>query len=278
MTRTNAGEDEFYSISNAEVQREYVGVRRAARWVAFFLPHLKPGMRVLDCGCGVGSITTDLAELVAPGQVIGIDRDASQLDVARQLAADRGVTNVTFEVGNVYQLEYADASFDAVLAHTILVHLSDRLRALREMRRVLTPNGVIAVSDDDYGTFVFSPPGSSVQHFIDLWGKYLVHNGGNPYYSRHLRGLLQEAGFAETEGHAVAADYYGTRAETRWTAKLAQMALQTPEFVEVALSKGWTTQPLLEAIVQEIEAWGERPDAFAAVTYCAAVGWVSPRA
>jgi ubiquinone/menaquinone biosynthesis C-methylase UbiE len=180
-------------------------------------------MRLLDCGCGVGSITIDLAEIVAPGQVVGIDRDASQLEVARKLAAERSVTNVTFEVGNVYELGYPEAWFDAVLAHTILVHLTDRLRALREMRRVLRPSGVIAVSDDDYSTFVSSPPDSIAQQFIDLWAKYLIRNGGDPYYSRHLRRLLEEAGFAETEGHAVAADYYGMLAETRRAAGLSQI-------------------------------------------------------
>jgi len=271
------GAEEFYSISNAEVQREYVQVRRASKWVPFLLPHLKSGMRLLDCGCGVGSITADLAEIVAPGQVVGIDRDASQLEIARNLATEKGITNVTFEVGDVYDLGYPDASFDAVLAHTILFHLSDRLRALREMRRVLTPGGLIAVSDDDYSTFVCSPPDSSVQQVLDLLAKYVIRNGGNPYYSRHLRGLLQEAGFAETEGHAVAADYYGTLAETGRVAKLLQMSLQTPEFVEAALTEGWTTQPQLDALVQGLGEWGDRPDAFAAVMYCAAIGWVSPR-
>jgi len=61
---------EFYSISDAGAQHTYVGVRRAAQWAGFFLPHLRPGFSVLDCGCGVGSITLDLAEQVAPGQVV----------------------------------------------------------------------------------------------------------------------------------------------------------------------------------------------------------------
>jgi len=89
--------DEFYSISDETAQREYVQVRRASKWVGFFLPHLKPGMSVLDCGWGVGTITLDLAEIVAPGQVVGIDRDESQLALARTLAEQRGITNVQFE-------------------------------------------------------------------------------------------------------------------------------------------------------------------------------------
>ena len=72
---------EFYSINDAEAQRMYVGVRRARDWVGFFLPHLKKGWSLLDCGCGVGSITLDLAEHVAPGPVIGLDMDEGQLEV-----------------------------------------------------------------------------------------------------------------------------------------------------------------------------------------------------
>ena len=61
------GAEEFYSISDAEAQREYVQVRRASKWVPFFLPHLKSGMRLLDCGCGVGSITPQVTLLVSTG-------------------------------------------------------------------------------------------------------------------------------------------------------------------------------------------------------------------
>ena len=70
-TREPAPEHERYGVWAPEVQREYTGIRRAQEWVGFFLPHLHPGTRVLDVGCGVGSITLDLAEIVAPGQVVG---------------------------------------------------------------------------------------------------------------------------------------------------------------------------------------------------------------
>ncbi len=68
---------ETYFISDQQAQVEYVQGRRAARWVPFLTPHLRPGMRLLDCGCGVGSITLDLAEMVAPGETVGIDMDTS---------------------------------------------------------------------------------------------------------------------------------------------------------------------------------------------------------
>jgi ubiquinone/menaquinone biosynthesis C-methylase UbiE len=266
---------ETYSVNDEKTQREYVQGRRAAQWVPFFLPHLKPGMRLLDCGCGVGTITTDLAKLVAPGQVVGLDRDPSQVALAQSLAGERKITNVKFEVGNVYELEFPDASFDAVLAHTLLIHLSDPLRALQELRRVLKPGGVIGVSDDDFGTMIISPSNPGLEQLKDLWARFISHNGGNPYYSRQLRSLLLAAGFAKTEGHAVAADYYGTLAGTCWIAEIARQLLSAPPFVEIALGQGWTTKQQLESIIGELKVWGERPDAFFATMYCAAVGWVS---
>lgn len=109
-------------------------------------------MRLLDCGCGVGSITLDLAERVAPGAVIGVDLDETQLALAREDARQRGLANTRFKVASVYELPFADGSFDVVLAHKLLFHLSGQLRALKELRRVLVPSGVVAISDDQDST------------------------------------------------------------------------------------------------------------------------------
>src|SRR5438067_1545844 len=97
--------------------------KRSATWNAgFILPYLRPGMSLIDCGCGPGAITIGLTQAVAPGQVVGIDIESSQVEAARSLAAKMGVANVRFEVANVYDLPFPDASFDAAFAHTSLQH------------------------------------------------------------------------------------------------------------------------------------------------------------
>ncbi len=93
--------DEVYSLADPEMQESYVGTRTATEWVPYFLPHLRPGMSLLDCGCGVGSITLDLAGRVAPGQVIGIDLDEKQLAMARTEAERRGLSNIRFETASI---------------------------------------------------------------------------------------------------------------------------------------------------------------------------------
>jgi SAM-dependent methyltransferase len=264
---------ETYTISDAEAQRLYVGARRATQWVPFFLPHLRPGMSLLDCGCGVGSITLDLAEIVEPGRVVGIDLDERQLAIARQAAVQRGLTNITFQQGSVYNLPFDDGAFDAVLAHTLLFHLSDPVAALTSMRRVLKSGGVAGVSDDDDGTVVFSPDDPAMRRFGSLVEKLMRHNGADPTYSRHLRGLLLQAGFVKTEGFAVAADYAGNLAATRQSAAIWVKILRDRAIVGLVTGQGWAVQAELDELAEGLQRWGESPDAFFAVLYCAALGW-----
>src|SRR6185437_5264890 len=96
----------------------------------------------------------------------------------------------------------------------------------------------------------------------------------SPYYSPNLRGLMLEAGFARTEGYAVAAEQYGTREETRRIAGIAAQLIQNPDIHQFVVANGWVSSDEVETMLADVLAWGERPDAFAAVLYCAALGWV----
>ena len=89
-------------------------MRDARTFLPFLLPHLKPGLDVLDAGCGVGSIALDLAPTIAPGRIFGIDVDPEQIQVARSTAAQRGIDNAEFATGSVYELPFDDVSFDVV--------------------------------------------------------------------------------------------------------------------------------------------------------------------
>lgn len=87
---------EVYSQRSNPAFEAALESRTAAREAGFFLPYLESGMRVLDVGCGPGSITLGLAEVVAPGHVDGFDLQPAMVDRARTLASERGVENVTF--------------------------------------------------------------------------------------------------------------------------------------------------------------------------------------
>jgi len=95
-------EHELYSQQACATFEAAMAKRTASQAAVFLLPHLRTGMHVLDAGCGPGSITLGLAAAVAPRGVVGIDVQPSQVEQARALAAQRGVTNVRFEVINIY--------------------------------------------------------------------------------------------------------------------------------------------------------------------------------
>jgi SAM-dependent methyltransferase len=114
---------------------------RAKRCADFVIPHLRPGMRLLDCGCGPGAITTELAKAVAPGEVIGIDLEGSQIDIARRHAEEIGMTNLRFEAADLFELPYPDESFDAVFAHAVLVKALWRRRVNRAPFRTVVKGG-----------------------------------------------------------------------------------------------------------------------------------------
>ena len=247
--------------------------RTAAQDGAFFLPHLRAGLRLLDCGCGPGSITLGLAQAVAPGSAVGIDPEERQIVAALALAAEQGVANVTFEVASVYNLPFPEAAFDAVFANNVLWHLRDPLTALREMRRVLRRGGVIGIRDAEVGAEVLTPLTPRLARWQDLWLRVLAHNGGSPLYARHQRRLLLEAGFDRSEAHPSVRGG-GTLELTRDHAQHLRSRLEGPNGWDTAIPQGWVTRDEVDELYAELLAWGERPDACFALPYYAAVGWV----
>jgi ubiquinone/menaquinone biosynthesis C-methylase UbiE len=264
--------DQSYVIDDS-VQHAYVASRDAATFLPFLLPHLRAGMEVLDVGCGVGSIALDIAPRVAPGRVVGTDPDEGQLAAARASAAKRSIENVEFVAGSVGELPFEDSRFDVVYANAVLLYVRDPVGALAEMRRLLRPGGLVAVSDDDMETFVISPDQAELRRGAELFSRAVAHAGGNPRYSRHLRSRLREAGFARVQGFALAPEVYGDEAATRWFADFATGVLSAPRMSDLIVEQGWATRGELEAVLTALREWGEHPDAFAAWLYCAALAW-----
>jgi ubiquinone/menaquinone biosynthesis C-methylase UbiE len=109
--------------------------------------YLKPGDKVLDIGCGPGTITVDVAEAVSPGEVVGVDPVEADIATARQWASQAAPgARVSFCTGDAHELPFADDSFDVVYSHTVAHSLLDPVRALREQRRVTRPGGWVVAS------------------------------------------------------------------------------------------------------------------------------------
>ena len=108
---------------------------------AHLLPYLKPGLRLLDLGCGPGTISVGLADAVEPGELHGIDMEESQIEMARAAASAGGHSNAFFQTGAVTDLPFEDKSFDVVRSHALLMHIPDTRAVLAEVKRVLKPGG-----------------------------------------------------------------------------------------------------------------------------------------
>ena len=167
--------------------------RTAENSAGYLLPHLRPGLDVLDLGCGPGTITVDLAARVAPGRVLGIDASADVIAQATAAADGRA----EFAVGDAYRLDLPDRSFDVVHAHQVLQHLTDPVTAISEAQRVLRPGGLLAVRDADYGAFFWSPANPRLARWLELYHELTVRNGAEADAGRHLLSWVRAGGFSD---------------------------------------------------------------------------------
>ncbi|GAA4786154.1 class I SAM-dependent methyltransferase [Streptomyces ziwulingensis] len=240
--------------------------RTAANSAGYLLGSLKPHMRILDIGCGPGTITADLAALVPDGHVTGVDRAPEILDRARATAAGRGVTNIDFAVADVHALEYPDDTFCVVHAHQVLQHVGDPVRALREMRRVTRPNGFVAVRDSDYGAMTWFPASAGMTDWLELYGRVARGNGGEPDAGRRLKAWALEAGFADVT--ATSSTWtFSTGEERAWWSGLWAERTVASEYAARAVAGGHATEAELRAVAAAWREWGERPEGWFSVLH-----------
>lgn len=266
--------DERYIHGYGEWTREWMSKRTAEGDLAFLLPHLHSGMDVIDCGCGPGSITVGLAEIVTTGNVTGIDIEPRQLELARGHAAQRAVSNIRFDQASIYALPYPDASFDVAVAHYVIEHLSDPMLALREMRRVLRPDGIAAIKDPFYPAFTFRPATAAMQLYDELNSKVRAHHGASDKYAADLRAYLKEAGFARTEARANILTVAGGVRDPSLFRLIRENQIREPAFRETVLGQGWATERELDDLVAATAELAKRDDLFGFVVFVEALGWV----
>lgn len=249
---------------HASVLRSH-GSRTLAGTVPYLIPHLRPGLRVLDVGCGPGTITADLAEAVGPdGEVVGIDRAEAALEAARATARARGLANLRLEAGDVYDLAFEDASFDLVHAHQVLQHLTDPVAALREMARVARPGGLVAVRESDYRAMSWYPLLPELDRWMAVYQAVARGNDAEPDAARHLRAWCHAAGLAD-EDTTGSLTTYATAEDVRfWGETWTERALRS-SFAEQALAGGHATQEELEAISAAWARFAEQPDGWFAI-------------
>ena len=270
--KTNKAGQEYLYDDDSAMTVKYHASRTADKQAAWFLPYLEPGMTLLDCGCGSGSITEGLAKAVEPGQVTGLDMSETEIERARARAAKSKIRNIRFAVGNIYRLGFPDSSFDALFSHNVLEHVPDPRAALQEMRRVLKPGGIMGIRDCDYGGLILAPDDGFWERFIFLWeADWRRSKDGNPRMGRDLGKLLREAGFVEvtmSASYDVSSDPESRRI---WVEGMLSL-LTKADFVERAITGGFSTTEELESLRKAWVAWQEVPDAIIALSHFEVTG------
>jgi ubiquinone/menaquinone biosynthesis C-methylase UbiE len=247
-------------------------VLRSHRWrtadnsAGYLLDHLRPGLSLLDVGCGPGTITCDLARRVAPGPVVGVDTAEEVLVEARRLAAETGPATVTFEAGSVFDLRFDAGTFDVVHAHQVLQHVGDPVAALVEMRRVCRPGGVVAARDSDYPGFRYFPDEPAMGRAIAAYGQLTRINGANWDAGRRLLAWAHAAGFPSVVPSA-SVWCFATPEDRAWWGGLWAERFTRSSVAEQLVAHGLATAEDLVSFGDGWRRWADSPDGWFAVLH-----------
>jgi SAM-dependent methyltransferase len=188
---------------------------------------LQRGMRVADLGCGIGTVTRLIAEMVGPdGHAIGVDLSTAQLDLARKAAASAQLANCQFVEASAIETGLPEASFDVVYCRLLLIHLPDPLLGLAEMRRLLKPGGLLICEDTEVAS-TFTEPPSAIDRSAQLMTLLGDRNGTDWNLGRRLYQLVLASGFcgAKVNVHQAAVTHGDNKRIMEWTVAETSPAL-----------------------------------------------------
>jgi SAM-dependent methyltransferase len=227
---------------------------------ASVVPHLRKGMRLVDFGCGAGSLTCGFARLVAPDAI----------GRARDLAEQAGLSNARFAVANVNELELPPESFNVAHFSNMLMYLREPERALQLAFRSLKSGGIVAACEaHQAGDWATGPNAESVMLVRLIGGEEnRAKGGGDTFIGGRLRALVRQAGFERVMSKpgysAVLSDPKAIDALERasWSGTFGPSLLRHGISVERC-----------DQLLAEISIWAESEDSLVAFAECAVLGW-----
>jgi SAM-dependent methyltransferase len=247
-------------------------VLRSHRWrtaensAAYLLPFLRPGMSLLDVGCGPGSLTVDLAVRVSPGAVLGLDLAEAVLDEARSHAREHRVDNVAFVQADIRTAQLSAAPFDVVHAHQVLQFLADPVDALRAMGRMTASGGIVAVREVDWATTTWAPDDPRLDRWLAVYRAVMARNGGDPTAGRRLPRWAMSAGLHVTS-YTTSTWTFVTPRERAWWGDLWADRVVSSTFAEHAVDYDMTDADELAGIASAWRDWAAQADAVFTMTH-----------
>ena len=234
---------------------------------AHLIPHLRNGLRVLDFGCGPGSISVGLARAVEPdGELHGIDMGESHIQLARRVAQAGGHSNATFHVGDVTNMPFEDAFFDIAHCHNVLSFIPDTQAVLAEVKRVMKPGGIISCREMASGSSFLYPDSGLMRRGLDMFEDLVSSDGGHPQMGRELKEHLLKAGFEDIRATA-SFDSYGSPQDIDLIYIITVDWFLRLDVLEKAIKYSATTRRLLVDIQEAFDRWKDFPNAFAAIAF-----------
>ena len=254
-----------YTHGHAEPVLRSHRSRTAENSAGYLLPHLRPGSTLLDVGSGPGTITADLTERVAPGRVTALEATEEALALTAAELAGRGV-EADLVTGDAHDLPFPDDTFDVVHAHQVLQHLADPVTALRELRRVCRPGGLVAVRDADYGGFSWWPRPVGLDRWLALYDDVARANGGEPDAGRRLLGWALEAGFDAPRVGASVWCFATPEERGSWGGMWADRIVSSA-LADQLIAEGRATRADLEDLAEAWRTWRDSPDGWFVVVH-----------
>ena len=240
--------------------------RTARNSASFLLPHLQPDMHILDIGCGPGTISADLATYVPQGTVTALDYERAIVEQAHSLAVERGLENMDFVQGNVHALQFPNQTFDVVFAHQVLQHIGDPVQALREMKRITKPGGIVAVRDSDYAAFTWFPDIPLLKQWQSTYHTVATANGGDPEAGKKLHYWARQAGYDMARVDRTASCWvYSRPEEVKWWSSLWAERLVKSSFATTGVERGVVSMEELQQLARGWREWGDSKDAWFSV-------------
>lgn len=271
MTQQTAGTPD-YTMGFSEEFMESLRRYTAEASAAYLLPCLRPGMRVLDFGCGPGTISIGLAKAVDPGELHGVDMEESQIALAKRVIEQGGQANAFFHTGDVTALDFEDNYFDVAHCHNVLMHIPDTLAALTEVKRVLKPGGFIACREMISGSSFTHPDYGVIRKAWDMFEDLLSADDAHPQMGKDMKGLLVKAGF-ENLWMSASFDIYSTPEDIDHIYGIATQWFLSPEITEAAIKYGAATQVLCDEIAVAYARWKEDAGAMVGVAFGEAIAY-----
>jgi SAM-dependent methyltransferase len=225
--------------------RILAGVMRPTTLALFERAGIGPGMRCLDVGCAGGDVTFDLAERVGPaGGVVGVDLDATKLEIGRAEARGRGLGHVEFRIADA-QGGHGVAEFDVVYARFLLTHLADPAGALASMRRALRPGGTLVVEDIDFRGHFCEPDAPAFRRYVALYTEAVARRGADANIGPRLPALLRSAGLDGVTMHVV--QPAGIDGDVKLIA-----AITAENIVDAVLAEGLADRADLDRMIRDL--------------------------